>query len=177
MGIFFALWCESLLSNTQKGTYMILGTLRSLYAQPTQGKAENNSGQMLPPDPSQKASVVTHLETSENLASLTQGVDVRSMTPRQMADLSLHMYQNGMITFEDHALLSFQPSMGMHSVQESAQEKKDYMAHWQTLKHDHEQQGQHQFAQKDQRILNLLGNIEALAQQQYAQDAQWQDIE
>ncbi|NVK37038.1 MAG: hypothetical protein HWE18_03855 [Gammaproteobacteria bacterium] len=157
---------------------MILGTLRSLYAQPTQVKAENPSGQTLPLGNTKSSSVITHLETSENLASLTQGYDVRSMTPRQMADLSLQMYQNGMITFEDHALLSFQPDLGLNDLgMNKPDEKKDYMAHWQELKDFHDQRGESQFAQKDQRILNVLGNIEALAQQQYAQDGEWQQAQ
>ena len=45
------------------------------------------------------------------LAELIGDVDTHNLTPRQMANLSLDFYAAGVISFEDYALLAFQPEL------------------------------------------------------------------
>jgi len=45
------------------------------------------------------------------LAQLIGNFNARSATPRQVENLSTDLYAAGAITFEDHALLSFQPDL------------------------------------------------------------------
>ncbi len=43
---------------------------------------------------------------------LAEKYDVRSITPQETADLSAELYDAGVISFLDHAILSFQPELG-----------------------------------------------------------------
>ncbi len=44
--------------------------------------------------------------------NLAAKYDVRSITPQETADLSSELYDAGLISFKDHAILSFQPELG-----------------------------------------------------------------
>ena len=39
----------------------------------------------------------------------TSGYDLRAISPRDMQELSLDLYAQGLLTFEDYAVLAFQP--------------------------------------------------------------------
>ena len=52
------------------------------------------------------------LTAAQHLSRLAQGVNLRSATPQQVAELSQALYDSGHVSLTDHALLSFQPAMG-----------------------------------------------------------------
>ena len=47
-----------------------------------------------------------------SLKAITQGHDIRHISPREMSALSHRLYENGSISLQDHALMSFQPELG-----------------------------------------------------------------
>ena len=46
-----------------------------------------------------------------HLGPIVPDVDVRNMSPREMAELSLDLYANGILNWEEHEMLSFQPEL------------------------------------------------------------------
>lgn len=44
-------------------------------------------------------------------AKLTEGLDLRALTPRQMADVSLDLYAAGVLAYEEYKILAFQPEL------------------------------------------------------------------
>ncbi len=54
------------------------------------------------------ASVSNNVEIISNIA---REYDVTNMTPREVSDMSKKLYENGSISFKQHALLSFQPDL------------------------------------------------------------------
>ena len=42
---------------------------------------------------------------------ISPDIDVRDLSPRQMAEMSMDLYMVGVITWEEHALLAFQPEL------------------------------------------------------------------
>ncbi len=49
--------------------------------------------------------------TAPAASEITNGTDLRSASPRQMANLSLDLYAAGMIAYDDYAVLAFQPEL------------------------------------------------------------------
>jgi len=114
------------------------------------------------------ASDVVNLGTAQSLTDVARKYDVRNMSPREMAAMSQTLYQSGAISFQDHALLSFQPDLGsdfnptLAAPPGQADAPRDLMAQWAAQLQAHEQQGDANFAKNDQRMLNILGNLAAL---------------
>lgn len=113
------------------------------------------------------SSVASNFERAESLSGIARKYDVRSMSPREMSTMSQTLYQSGAISFQDHALLSFQPELGTGFIGavNQADTPKDFIAHWEQQLKIHEQHGEESFAKNDRRILNILGNLDALSQQ------------
>lgn len=42
---------------------------------------------------------------------ITPDVDVRNLSPRQMAEMSMDLYMVGVISWDEHAMLAFQPEL------------------------------------------------------------------
>ena len=106
-----------------------------------------------------------NLETVAALSSIAQKYDVRSMSPREMASMSQELFQRGFISYQDHALMSFQPDLG-HALPGAVQQPDmplDFIAHWERQLQVHAQRGETSFAANDRKILSLLGNLEVLA--------------
>ena len=108
------------------------------------------------------------LHVSNSLERITKGYDVRNITPREMSELSKNLYENGAISFQDHALMSFQPELGMGMIPgendtSAADIPKDFIQHWERQLEYHKQQGNESFAKIDQRILNILSNLSEIS--------------
>ena len=103
--------------------------------------------------------------TSEYVQRLSAGQDVRNMSPKEMAKFSQGLFDAGIISFKDHALLSFQPEIGapnqgLGTIQPgNADKPRDYIAHWEAQLKAHEKAGETSFANNDRRILNILSNV------------------
>lgn len=122
---------------------------------------EKGSGQRLPAAGATGAdSAPVNVESARSLAGLAGQYDVRNMSSREMAAMSQTLHENGAISFQDHALLSFQPELGPEPG--NADAPKDFIAQWTTRQQVHESLGQAGFAKNDQRMLNILGNLAAL---------------
>ena len=50
-------------------------------------------------------------KTDVRTGPVVPSVDVRNMSPRDMAELSLDLYANGILNWEEHEMLSFQPEL------------------------------------------------------------------
>lgn len=136
---------------------------------PATSASINNDGKIMSlsvtrADSASSDSVVTHLETAEAVSELAGKYNVRNMSPREMSVMSHELYQNGAISFQDHALLSFQSELGAGypGATNQADTPKDFIAHWEQQLKLHEEHGEASFAQHDRRILNILGNLEAM---------------
>lgn len=113
-------------------------------------------------------SAIVNVGTAKSLADVAGKYDVRNMSPRDMAAMSQELYQGGAISFQDHALLSFQPELNQEINKTLADTPvrpdapRDFIAQWEKQLQVHEQQGDVKFAKYDQRVLNILGNLAAL---------------
>lgn len=111
---------------------------------------------------------VVNVRTAKSLADVARKYDVRNMSPRDMAAMSQELYQSGAISFQDHALLAFQPELSPEFNKTLAgspgkpDAPRDFIAQWETQLQIHENQGDVNFAKNDRRILNILGNLAAL---------------
>lgn len=114
------------------------------------------------------SSVAVEIGKSKSVTQFALQYDVRNMSPREMSAMSLELYQNGIISFRDHALLSFQPDLNPEFQEEllgtrgNADSPKDFIAHWETQLKLHQKSQEFDFAKNDQRMINLLGNLLAL---------------
>ncbi|MFD2111495.1 hypothetical protein [Thiorhodococcus fuscus] len=113
----------------------------------------------------------TNLESADSLSRIAQKYNVRNISPREMSVMSQDLYQGGFISFQDHALLSFQPDLGdgYPGATNRPETPKDFIAHWEQQLKMHEQQGELSFAEKDRKILNILGNLDAISKHGNAQ--------
>lgn len=134
---------------------------------------ENKSGNNLPPsgagiETATTNSAVVNLGTAASLADIAKKYDVRNMSPREMAAMSQELYQVGSISFQDHALLSFQPELGpeysktLTGCPGKPDTPRDFMAQWNTQLKVHKKSGDTAFIRNDERILNLFGNLASL---------------
>ena len=133
----------------------------------------NDIGQSLPISGKQVEATETNLaviniEPAKSLADVARKYDVRNMSPREMAAMSQELYQSGAVSFQDHALLSFQPELSPESnnilagIPGTSDVPKDFIAQWETQLRIHEKMGEVNFAKNDRRMLNILGNLAVL---------------
>jgi len=153
--------------------YSILGGNRGvheLYQRPEVAGVSRKPKQASDQLPAQaKQSVQVSLSSSDQVQNLAQEYNVRQMTPKDMSQMSQQLFDSGLIEFEDHALLSFQPTMNYQTQQvlpSDADQPRDFIEQWEAQKAMHLSQGHQSFAQKDQKIINILKNLESLSQQQ-----------
>ncbi len=107
------------------------------------------------------------LEQSTSLRELARDYDVRSMSPQEMSIMSQKLFNSDHISFREHALLSFQPELGVgfRGNRNLATEKKDFILHWENQLELHEKNGEKAFAENDKKILNILNNLQAIHDQ------------
>lgn len=131
----------------------------------------NQNGKPLPQTATSTAASVNTSDTvtlnsSNKVANIANQYDVRNMSPREMSQMSLSLYEQGAISFEEHALLSFQPELldpALDGKFASPDQPKDFVAHWEEKLAFHQQRGETEFAKRDKKILNILKNLQALA--------------
>lgn len=93
-----------------------------------------------------------------------QTLDVRSMTQEDLAKASWMLYDNGLISLSDHAALTSDPSFGGSSgllTSPDASGRVDWVAEFQARLARHNQDGDSQGAAQDQRVLDILGRLQA----------------
>ena len=153
--------------------YSILGGnrgIQELYQRPELSGVSQKPKQPITSDPNPpKSGVRVKLSSSDQVQGLAQEYDVRNMSPKQMSQMSQQLFDSGLISFEDHALLSFQPEMNYETQQilpGNPEQPKDFIQQWEEQRQFHLKEGNHNFAQKDQKMLNLLQNLESLNRQQ-----------
>jgi hypothetical protein len=73
------------------------------------------------------------------LGQLAEGMRIRSMTPRQMVDMSMDLYVGGYLQWEEYAMLAFQPELhpdydrtiGALTGEKAAPDRpRDFIAEW-----------------------------------------------
>ena len=122
------------------------------------------------PAPGPLAPAPTRLETIAG--PITPTVDVRNLTPRLMAEISMDLYMVGAITWDEHAMLAFQPELhpdydqtvgALTGVKANPDRPRDYVAIWEERlvferKHN---VGNDNRVGRSQRIVNVLRQIAA----------------
>ncbi len=84
---------------------------------------------------SQQTSPKDSVSTSGVWLKVARDIDVKNATPREIIDLSSQLYKAGVINYDDHINLSFQPEVNLDSTEDSkpfSHERKDYIALWQS---------------------------------------------
>ncbi len=91
-------------------------------------------------------------------------IDPRNASPLEMIKLSQTLYDAGVITFEDHINLSFQPEVNAdEGDNEAARTTKDFVALWQDKQNTALRQGADRAELEDlQRIQAVLGYIDSI---------------
>ncbi|MEK9670926.1 MAG: hypothetical protein VW268_00295 [Rhodospirillaceae bacterium] len=103
---------------------------------------------------------------------MTGGLSLRSITPRQMAEISLELYAARVLTYEDYELLAFQPELhplynatiGALTGEPAAPDRaRDYVTLWEdrlNFEQRHYPRNTRQ-VQKTERIVRLLHRLDA----------------
>lgn len=84
---------------------------------------------------SQEVSTRDNVSISDAWLRVSRDIDVKNATPREIISLSSQLYKAGVISYDDHINLSFQPEVNLDSPKESmpfSHEQKDYIALWQS---------------------------------------------
>jgi hypothetical protein len=93
-----------------------------------------------------------------------QEVDVRSLTRDELAKVSQLLYDNGAISLQDHATMSFDPSFAgstnLLTTPDSAGQV-DWVAEFQARLRQHTTAGDTEAAAGDQRILEIFARLQA----------------
>ncbi|PCI48093.1 MAG: hypothetical protein COB49_06375 [Alphaproteobacteria bacterium] len=82
---------------------------------------------------SRKTSHEDNISVSDIWQRLARNIDVRSASPREIIALSSQLYNAGVISYDDHINLSFQPEVNLDTPSQSKPfsfERKDYIALW-----------------------------------------------
>lgn len=87
-------------------------------------------------------------------------VDVRSLSPEDLAKVSWMLYDNGAIGLGDHATLSFDGSSGLLTGAD-ASGRVDWVAEFQARLARHRAEGDAQSAARDQGALDILARLQA----------------
>ena len=101
---------------------------------------------------------------------ITPDVNVRDLSPRQMAEMSMDLYMVGVITWEEHAMLAFQPELhpdydqtvgALTGEKADPDRPRDYVAIWEERlaferKHN---AGNAERVGRSQRLVNVLRRI------------------
>jgi len=80
----------------------------SVRANTTTGISLNNKIQNLP---AVKSGQNTSIDPDSVLGKITQSIDIRALSPRQMGELSLDLYATGVLSFDDYSELAFQAEL------------------------------------------------------------------
>jgi hypothetical protein len=122
-------------------------------------------------------SSLTTLQTADKpstalspLAQLAEGVRIRSMSPRQMSDMSMNLYVAGYLQWDEYAMLAFQPELhpdfdktiGALTGEKAAPDRpKDFISEWEERLAFEQRNGEDQDRlNSTQRILTLFKKIE-----------------
>ncbi|WP_417319327.1 hypothetical protein [Emcibacter sp.] len=91
-------------------------------------------------------------------------IDPRNASPLEIIELSRTLYGAGVITFEDHVTLSFQPEVNADEGGSTASsEKKDFIALWEGKQDEALRQGASRAELEDlHRIQAVLGYIDSI---------------
>lgn len=95
---------------------------------------------------------------------LGQQVDLRSMTREELAKISLFLYDNGAISLQDHAVMSFDPSFAGSTnllTSPNSAGQVDWVAEFQARLRQHTSAGDTEAASGDQRILEIFARLQA----------------
>lgn len=108
------------------------------------------------------------------LSNILSRYDITNCTPRQMADLSLELYEAGALNFRQHALLSFQPELGPQydelcrsaGVSNTRNVPKNYIQVWeQRLADKKKENASPQMIKNTQEIVDILHELVRLSKQ------------
>jgi hypothetical protein len=121
-----------------------------------------------PPDATEHGAAADDTPPEPTLfSSLTGGLSLRDLTPRQMADVSLVLYAAGVLSYEDYELLAFQPELhpdyngtiGALTGEPAGPDRaRDFVSHWEErLNFEQRYNPQNtRLVRKTEHILNLL---------------------
>lgn len=121
-----------------------------------------------PQDVVQFNGIEIDLETyNDNSQEEEEGLDIRNTTPREMSDISLDLYIDGSLTYDEYSMLAFQPELhprfeatvGALTGQRADPDRpRDYIAEWEE-KYDFERRypsGNEKTLKQIDRILGVL---------------------
>ena len=95
--------------------------------------------------------------------------DVNNISPREMSNMSLELHLEGVVSFEEHALMSFQPELNQEQYNKvtgnhaNPDISRDFMVEWENRLKTQKQSGAPQeFIKKTENIVALLKNLNDL---------------
>ena len=101
-------------------------------------------------------------------------IDLRHLTPRQMAEVSQELYLSGMLQWEEYAMLAFQPELhpdfdrtigALTGERADPDRPRDYIARWERRLRFEQKYNRHapELVARTLRIVNLFRKMEARA--------------
>lgn len=109
-------------------------------------------------------------DKGKSFQTLAQGImqkyDLNNITPRDMATMSSELYSSGVISFEEHAMISFQPELNTSQPAKfgSPDTPRDFIQDWESrLELQKQYRAPKEFIEKTEHTLNLLKNLNSLS--------------
>jgi len=101
---------------------------------------------------------------------IMSGYDLRNASPKNMNQLSSELYSSGLIPFETHSLISFQPELNsdqyynLHGELPLPDRPRDFITDWEEkLAFQEKTLANPEFTKKTRQILSLLTNLDSLS--------------
>lgn len=97
--------------------------------------------------------------------------NIQDASPKEIATMSLELFDNEVISFEEHAMLSFQPELNSEQYQEifgkvaEPDVARDFISEWQSKLNEQRSSGTPlEFSKKTQEMIHLLNNLQGLTE-------------
>lgn len=125
-----------------------------------------------PPLISKNSDTVEISEKGKSISSakgIMSRYDINNISPREMSNMSLELHLEGVISFEEHALMSFQPELNQEQYNKitgnhaNPDISRDFIDEWENKLETQKKSGAPQeFIKKAEDILALLKNLNDL---------------
>ncbi|GKT11794.1 MAG: hypothetical protein ISEC1_P0764 [Thiomicrorhabdus sp.] len=97
--------------------------------------------------------------------------NIQDASPREIAAMSLELYDNKVISLEEHAMLSFQPELNAEQFEDifgkaaEPDEARDFIVEWQNKLNEQRSGGTPlEFSKNTQQIIHLLNNLQSMSE-------------
>jgi hypothetical protein len=120
----------------------------------------------------------TLYESINTVSSIAQKYDVKNITPREMAQMSQALYDNGSISLKNHAFISFQPELNpsyndtigkLTNTIAQPDNPRNFLNEWKERLKQQEKDGvSNEIINNTKEVISILNNLDSLRESMLA---------